>query len=71
MRSTTEDRYRISIAIQSDKLLVHVDGPEGPTLRQHLREVRRAATQCGLEVVERGDQSIHPEERSQPNIAIR
>ena len=70
MRSTAADRHRLSIAVESGKLLVHVDGPEGPSLEQHLREVRRAATQCGFEVVECSE-PVHRHRSSQPDGASR
>jgi hypothetical protein len=45
------DRYRIGIAFRADRVLVTIDGAEGPGVDRHLREVERAAEACGLQVV--------------------
>ena len=56
---TDEDRlrradYRLDLEVDGALLLLHVDGPEGPTLRKHLDEVRQAAERCGLQLVVNG-----------------
>ena len=45
------DRYRIGIAFRADRVLVTIDGDEGPDVARHVREVERAAEACGLQVV--------------------
>ena len=53
--------YHLDIAFEGSCLLLQVEGPQDPKLREHVAEVRRAAEQCGLDVLVRGeDQPSRP-----------
>lgn len=47
--------YHLDIGFEDGCVVVRVDGEEGPVLRQHIAEVKRAASRCGLLVAVTGD----------------
>ena len=52
--------YHLDIAFDGGCLLLQVDGPPDPRLREHVAEVRRAAAECGLDVVVTGGEGCRP-----------
>ena len=52
--------YHLDIAFDGGCLLLQVDGPPDPELREHVAEVRRAAERCGLDVVVTGGDGSRP-----------
>lgn len=56
-------RYHLDIAFDGANLLLKVDGPHDPKLREHVAEVTRAAAACGLQVTVTGDGVGPPDAR--------
>lgn len=48
-------RYHLDIVFEGDNLLLNVEGPRDPKLREHVAEVTRAAAACGLKVTLTGN----------------